>query len=96
VPESQEAASLREVHTLIDTLRTELLSEFKQLESMVDVRFERHDSEHATHNSEHKQHEQQHQRDRDHRASIVRWAVTTIVSAVGVLIALYAAFLHQS
>jgi len=95
MPDPSEGASLREVYSLVGALRTEVLAELKSLAATVDTRFTQHDAEHSLHESLHEKHEQQHLRDRDHRASMIRWAVTTIVSAIGVLIALYAAFLHQ-
>jgi len=91
VPPPPEGASLREVYSLVGALRTEVLAELKSLAATVDTRFTQHDAEHSMHQSEHEKHEQQHLRDRDHRASMIRWAVTSILSGLGVLIALYVA-----
>ncbi len=38
-----------------------------------------------------RQHQLEHQRDRDKRNSLIRWAVTSIMTGIGVLVALYVA-----
>lgn len=83
------ARTTEQVYSLVERLRTEVLSEIKQLETKVESRFASHL---AKHEKDVDVHSIEHTRDADRRAGLIRWAVTTIVSGIGVLLALYVAF----
>jgi hypothetical protein len=82
--------SLREVYQLVDKVRIELLAEIKGVSSHVDAALVAHQAEHTQHITEHKQHEQEHKQDTRYRSSLWRWAVTSMLTGVGVLVALVA------
>lgn len=73
-------ATIREVMVLVEQSRRDVLAELRSLEAKVDARL-------ATHTVEH-------ERERDWRSGIYRWAVTTIVSAAGVLFAIVWSLTH--
>lgn len=77
-PDNQASVTLREVYGLVQALRTELLAELRGMTTQWESKLEAHDV--------------QHQRDRDANSSRVRWAVTTVLAAAGVLVALWKAF----
>ena len=65
------------VYRLLDRLRQDLMTELAKL----DTKFE----------TEMKVHQQQHTQEKDYRSQLYRWAVTTILTGTGVLVALWAA-----
>jgi len=73
-------ATIREVMALVEQSRRDVLSEIEKLQTKVDARFD-------THNVEH-------ERERDWRSSLVRWSVTTIITAAGVLFAIIWSLTH--
>jgi hypothetical protein len=87
--EGQATASIREVISLVDASRKEILAEIEKLKGKVDAKFDTHA---AKHEAEHDTHKVEHQRDADRRAGYIRWAVTTIMTGLGVLVAIYVAF----
>jgi len=79
-----DRVTLREMYTLVSSLRTELLAAVKELSSHLDVEL-------AALGVERELHKREHDRDRDRRGSLVRWAVTSVVSGAGVAVAVYVA-----
>lgn len=86
------AVTLREVYALLKEVRSDLSLEIGKVVSHVDSKF-------STHAVEHSEHEAQHVRDANarvqseaERRSMIRWAVTSIIAAMGVGVALWAAF----
>lgn len=95
--------SVREVYHLINTMRAEIKTERAELRAemkeeraelkaevqalvvAVDKKFDDHETEHV-------QHEAKRDREDDHLKSMIRWAVTTIMSGAGVAVAIYVAF----
>jgi uncharacterized protein YbcV (DUF1398 family) len=82
-------ATIREVISLVEASRREILAEIEKLEAKVDHKFNTHA---AKHEAEHDTHKIEHRRDADRRAGLLRWAVTTVMTGLGVLTALYVAF----
>jgi hypothetical protein len=80
--------TLREVYGLIEGVRKELLAEIKGVSKEVESSLQSHDSEHQLH-------DERHEREKDHRSGLFRWAVTSVLSGVGVLVALYVAFYYN-
>ena len=80
--------TLREVYGLIEGVRKELLAEIKGVSKEVETSLHAHDSEHQMH-------EERHDREKDQRSSLFRWAVTSILSGIGVLVAVYVAFYYN-
>lgn len=74
-PPTNGAVQLREVYTLVQSLRTEVMSELKAIDARWDQRLSSHESTH--------------ERDAIRRSSLIRWAVTSIMTGVGVLISLW-------
>lgn len=68
----------REMYSLMNTVKTEILHEVREVNNNMDKRFDVHRIEH--------------EREKDHRASLIRWAVTSVISGTGVLLALYVSF----
>jgi hypothetical protein len=64
----------------IRSLDTKLTGKIEQLQAHVDAAL-------IAHQSEHKEHESRHTTDQARRSSLTRWAVTSILSGVGVLAA---------
>lgn len=81
--------SLREVYGLIESVRKELLSEMKATEAKLDSVMVRHQTEHTAHDAEHNTHAEWHDREHEKRVSLVRWAITTIIAILAVVIAGY-------
>ena len=69
--------SAREMYSLMNTVKTEILNEVRTMNDEVDKRFDVHKIEHA--------------REKDERNGIIRWAVTSIISGTGVMVAIYLA-----
>ena len=84
-------ATIREVITLVEASRKEILTEIEKLEVKVDAKFDTHIAKHDT---EHDTHKVEHQREGDRRAGLIRWAVTTILTGVGTLFAIVWAVSH--
>jgi hypothetical protein len=80
------AVTIREVYSLINTVRNELLAELGKLSAEVKAELNQHEAEHA-------RHELEHIRDRQERAGRIKWAVTTIIAFLGVLTAIIIAVL---
>lgn len=77
--------TLRELYSLLDKTRAELLLEIQKLQTSVDKKFQDHDAVHVKHDASH-------EKEHSHQTSLVRWGVTTILSAIGIAIAIYVAF----
>lgn len=72
---------IREVYTLVQSVRVDVLAEIDKLAAQTDKRLSDMKTEWG-----HKLalHENEHRSDRDNRSSLVRWTVTTVLSsAVG-------------
>jgi hypothetical protein len=82
--ESGGQITLREVYGLIEGVRKELLSEMKSLDTTVHSSLTAHQAEHSLH-------EERHQRESSARNALMRWAVTSLLTGIGVLIAIYVA-----
>jgi hypothetical protein len=80
--------TLREVYGLIEGVRKELLAEIKGVSIEVESSLKSHDSEHQSH-------EDRHDREKDHRSSLIRWAVTSLLTGVGVVTAIVVAFYNR-
>lgn len=85
--QSHGSASIREVIALVEGARRDLAAEVEKLEARlaaeveklgirIDVRFEVHQNDH--------------QREQDRRTGYLRWAVTSILTGLGVVVAIYA------
>jgi hypothetical protein len=80
--------SYREAIAMIDTLRREFIAELRGFEAAMDAKLETH---YARHEKDSEVHQGEHRRDADRRNGYLRWAVTTIMTGAGVLVAIYAA-----
>jgi hypothetical protein len=92
VPEHESEgakATIREVMALVEVSRKEIIAEIEKLQTRVDTKFDTHG---AKHEAEQQTHITEHRREADRRAGLIRWAVTTIMTGLGVLTALYVAF----
>lgn len=85
------AVTLREVYALLKEVRSDLSLEIGKVVSHVDSKF-------STHAVEHSEHEAQHVRDANarmqaeaERRGMLRWAVTSIIAAIGVAVAIWVA-----
>lgn len=83
--EASGAPTLRETYTLVNSLRSELLAEMRSIHSEIKAEL-------VAHKTEHEKHDTEHQTEAKARASQLRWAVTTVMSGFGVLVAIYVAF----
>ena|SRR6266498_3013608 len=86
------AVTLREVYALLKEVRADVLLEIGQVRSHVDSKFADHDREHTDHDAQHARDVQERNAAEARRLSALRWAVTTLLSGIGVFIALYVAF----
>jgi hypothetical protein len=80
--------------TLRDLARVEqaqekILAEIKQLATKVDAKFDAHA---AKHEAERESHDIQHGTERKERRGLLLWAVTTVMTGAGTLLAIYVAF----
>jgi hypothetical protein len=92
VPEHESdgaKATIREVLSMVEASRKEIIAEIEKLQTRVDTKFDTHAAKHET---EHETHKVEHRRDADRRAGLIRWAVTTVMTGLGVLVAIYVAF----
>jgi hypothetical protein len=64
----------------IRALDTKLTGKIEQMQAHVDAAL-------VAHNAEHKEHDTRHDNDHKARSSLIRWAVTSVLSGVGVLAA---------
>lgn len=78
----------RELYSHLDAIRSSLGAQIDRVQSTMEKRLSEIQADIAT-----KQfvHEQEHQADRDRRNSLVRWAVTTVLSGGGVVVAIWVA-----
>ena len=90
-PGNGNAVTLREVYSLLKEVRSDLLLEIGQVKQHVDSKFSEHDSEHAEHEKQHLRDADHRERDEEKRRSLIRWAVTSLLSGAGVLVAIYVA-----
>ena len=74
--------SAREMYSLMNAVKTEILNEVRTMNDEVDKRFDVHKVEH--------------EREKDQRNGIIRWAVTSIISGTGVMVAIYLAAKGQA
>jgi hypothetical protein len=74
---------------MLEAARREILVEIEKLDAKVNTKHELHLSRHE---AEAQTHLTEHRREADRRAGMIRWAVTTLMTGVGVLLALYVAF----
>lgn len=80
IPEDQHngaRATIREVTALVEQARRDVLAEVKLLETEIGAKLTVHATQHAT--------------ERKERRGLLLWAVTTIMTGAGVLIALFVA-----
>lgn len=73
---SGDSVQIRELHTLLNQMKTEILSEVKGMNSNMERRIEQVDTEV---NAKFDVHKVEHDREHDHRSQLWRWSVTTIV-----------------
>jgi len=103
LPPPDGVVSIREVYHLINTMRAEIKTERAELREesraeraemkaevqafivAVDKKFDDHETEHSVLTGKHDQ-------EHEHTKSMIRWAVTTIMSGAGVAVAIYVAF----
>jgi hypothetical protein len=78
----EATAELRAVDASVESTRRELLAEIKSVESVLSAAINGHDTVHAGHDA---RHDYEHGR----RVQLVLWAVTTIMTGLGVLVAYY-------
>lgn len=83
-PPPDGIVTLRELYTLLEKTRAEFILEVQKLQTSMDKKFVDHEAVHIKHETEHDQ-------EHAHQTSLIRWAVTTIISVVGVAIAIYVA-----
>lgn len=76
-PHPDGIVTLRELYALLDKTRAEILTELQKFRGDVDKKFG--------------DHEGMHDRESSRRTSLMRWAVTTIIAAIGVMVAIYVA-----
>ena len=91
-PGNGAAVTLREVYALLKEVRADVLLEIGQVRAHVDSKFADHDREHTEHDAQHDRDTQEQRASEARRLSALRWAVTTLLSGIGVFIALYVAF----
>jgi len=92
VPDSEHdgaKATFREMAAAVEAARREIIAEIEKLQAKVDAKFDAHA---AKHEAEQQTHAIDHRREADRRTGYIRWAVTSIISGLGVLLALYVAF----
>lgn len=89
--DGRDTATIREVMSLVEASRKEILAEIEKLEQKVDYRFDTHT---ADHKAEHDTHKVEHHREADRRAGLIRWAVTTVMTGLGTLFAIVWAVTH--
>lgn len=97
VPENGgSTVTLREVYSLVESVRAELLSELKATKTSIDSLLQAHEADHKSHDDLHERErlaqEIAAERAQEKRSSHIRWAVTTIIAAIGVIVAIYVAF----
>jgi hypothetical protein len=88
IPEDQRdgaRASIREVMALVEQARRDAIAEVKQLRTEVHAGFDTYAIHRA---ADRKAHEDEHEREENRRAGRLRWAVTTVMTGLGVLVAI--------
>lgn len=78
----------RELYSQLDAMRSGLGAQIDKVQSTVEKRIAELQADMGT---SQKLHDQEHQADRDRRNSLLRWAVTTVMSGGGVLVAIWMA-----
>jgi hypothetical protein len=78
----ESTAELRALDASIESTRRELLTEIKSVESTLRAAINGHDNVHTAHDA---RHDYEHGR----RVQLILWAVTTIMTGVGVVVAFY-------
>lgn len=73
-PGDSGSVQLREVYTLVQATKAEIMAELRSLGAHWDQRLTAHETEH--------------EREETRRSQLVRWAVTSILTGAGVLVAL--------
>lgn len=81
-PPTDGPVQLREVYSLVQAVRSEIVGELKAMEGEVRAMGARWDARLDMHKSEH-------ERDAFRRSSQIKWAVTSLLSGVGVLASLW-------
>jgi hypothetical protein len=74
-PNGGGPVQLREVYQLVNATRAEILAELRTMDVRWESRMSSHEADHA--------------KDTAHRSGLTRWAVTSILSGIGVLVSLY-------
>lgn len=82
------AVTLREVYALLKEVRSDLTLEITKVAQHVDAQFSHHTTEHAEHEAQHVRDATHREKDEAKRASMIRWAVTTIIAAIGIIAAI--------
>ncbi len=96
VPPPDGIVSIREVYHLINTMRAELKTE--RIELQAEMKEERAELKAEVQafivavDKQFEDHEVKHDREHEHTKSMIRWAVTTVMSGAGVAVAIYVAF----
>jgi len=73
-PGNGGSVQLREVYTLVQATKAEIMAELRAIDARWDQRLTMHESEH--------------EREVSRRGQLVRWAVTSILTGAGVLVAI--------
>jgi hypothetical protein len=79
-PPAGEGVTVREVYALVQRVEADLLTKLDAVQTAWTARLESHETVHAT--------------DRASWENRIRWAVTTILTGFGVVIAIWAAIRH--
>jgi hypothetical protein len=85
------AVTLREVYALIKEVRSDLSLEIGKVVSHVDSKFSAHAVEHTDHEAQHVRDANARSQAEAERRSMIRWAVTSIIAAMGVAVAIWVA-----
>jgi hypothetical protein len=81
-PSPDAIVTLRELYTLIEKTRSDMVLEIEKVNSSVKEQFTKHEAVHVKHDN-------QHDKEHAHTISMIRWGVTTLLAAAGVFISLY-------
>ena len=86
LPPVSDTATLREVYALVESTRVQLSAQIDKLGAQLDNEITKLGTQVE---GKFTVHQVEHQQDRDRRSGLIRWAVTSIVSGVGVLVAIW-------
>jgi hypothetical protein len=81
-PSPDGIVTLRELYTLIEKTRSDMVLELEKLSSSVKEKFTEHDTVHV-------KHDVMHDKEHAHTISMIRWAITTIIAVAGLGIAVW-------